>query len=377
MKTINVYWNTVFILALLSLSACTTMQTTYFRVGYVELAKSDDPGLIPYSGVPKFTEIDDMHKQVQVMYNEGYTMLGYSQFVSPLLVSLAESYSKKYGKQLGAEYVVLETPRQGKSNLHSFLVTYWSRVKPGLFSFGGYFQNLPDDLVKRIGEDLNLVIVMGIVPGTPAAEAGVKANDVILAVDDVRVQKAEAFVKSVNEHQGDDIALSVSRKGKQVDLTVNLAKPVTPKGSTKVAYHEAPWLDTRPTDWSAFSIANLTASAIETQQELARQRQIEAQRQQQAADRYLNELQSEPSLQSGGRRGASRHRSISRRGGVNIPSRDQQLREYQNFVDNYRRSWNSPEARAARQRQQAVDIWFNNAPNIYGQLFQFQMPPPI
>jgi hypothetical protein len=63
--------------ATLTIAACTTLQTTYFNVGYVELAKADDPGLIPYSGEPRFEEVDDMESGSLAMYNKGYAMLGF------------------------------------------------------------------------------------------------------------------------------------------------------------------------------------------------------------------------------------------------------------------------------------------------------------
>lgn len=374
MLTINGCCRFLFIPALLLLSACTAMQTTYFRVGYVELAKADAPGFIPSSGTPKFVQVDDMAPKARAMYNEGYAMLGYSQFVSPLLVSLAESYSTKYAAQLGAEYVVMQTPRQGESNLHAFLVTYWSRVKPEQFSFGGYFQGLPDDLIKRIGDDLNLIIVLGVVPGTPAAAAGLQASDVVLAVNDVRMQKVETFVQAIDKNQGKDIALSVSRQGKVVDLTVAIAKPAALKGPSGVSYYDQPWLNTQPTDWSALSAANTVQASIAAQQQMAQQRELEAQRRQLAAQQYLNKLQSK---QISAQENSGRRLSNSRHLGLPTPSRDEQLRNYKKFIDAYSSSWNSPSAGLANQRQQKMDIWFNNAPNIYGQLFTFSMPPPM
>jgi hypothetical protein len=356
--------------AALSSGACTTLQTTYFNVGYVELAKSDDPGLVPFNGTPGFSQTDDMEKKARAMYNEGFAMLGYSQFVSPLLVSLAPDYSTKYGRMLKAEQVVLENPVKGESNLHYFLATYWSRVRPEQFSFGGYIQNLPDDLLKRIGKDLNVVIVIAVVPGTPASSAGLRADDVILAVNGVRIASTDQFVETIDQHSGEHIDVSVSRQGKQLDLTVDIAPPSTQTMSAAINFRDQPWLQTRPTDWSALSAANITASSIAYQQELARQRELQYQRQQLAAQQHLNQLQSErlSALEN-------THRGIRRRG--ETPSRGQQLREYKNYVESMSRTWKSPSFQGELERQQKLDIWFNNAPNIYGQLFTFPMPNPM
>ena len=52
----------------------------------------------------------------------------------------------------------------------SYLVTYWAEVRPEQFVFGSYAQNLPEDLRRRLGENLNLVMLRQVVPGTPAAD---------------------------------------------------------------------------------------------------------------------------------------------------------------------------------------------------------------
>ena len=367
----------------LAIAGCTTMQTTYFSVGYVELAKADDPGLIPFNGTPGFVQTDDMEEKARAMYGEGYSLLGYSQFVSPLFVNLAPDYATKYGEMLRAEYVVLETPTQGESNLHYFLATYWSRVRPEQFSFGGHFQNLPDNLLERIGKDLNVVIMLAVVPGTPAAAAGLRAGDVILAVNYERIQSIEQLIQTINQHRGESIDVSVSRQGKLVDLTVDLVEPSQQTISAAASFRDQPWLQTQPTDWSSLSIANITKSSIAYQQEIARQRELEYQRQQVAAQQYLSQLQSGRISELENTRGGISRRSgpVSRGGttprGIVMPTRDQQAREYKNYVESMRRTWNSPGFQREMDRQQKLNIWFNHAPNIYGQLFTFPMPKPM
>jgi len=85
----------------------------------------------------------DLVEKSPAMWNEGYALLGYSQVVSPLLTTLAPDYSTKWGAELGAARVLMETPRPGESNLHYYLVTYWGRLDPSAFSLGATFRDLP------------------------------------------------------------------------------------------------------------------------------------------------------------------------------------------------------------------------------------------
>jgi hypothetical protein len=369
-------------LSILLLPACTTMQTTYFRASYVELAKADAPGLVPHgTAEPGFSLVQDMKAKEREMYGEGYAMLGYSQFVSPLLTSLAESYSTKWGVEVGAAHVVLETPRAGESNLHYFLVTYWAARKREPAGLGAYLVDLPPELLERIGKSLNVVMVQQVVKGGLAAEAGLRANDVLLALDDERVMSVQQFTGAVGARAGEEIVLNVSRADQEIELPLRLKAAVRPDPG----YREAPWLATQPKDWSMFSAASFTASAVQVARQQEQQRQLEYARADAQAQRNLASLESrraDAALSSDGRRGATSQPYSSRRGGDNpnsptagrMPTQDEMSRNYQEFVDKWRRNWNSPEAREARERREATEAWWHAAPHIYYNLYKF--PPP-
>ncbi len=58
---------------------------------------------------------------------------------------------------------------------------------------------------------------------TPAAGAGLKKGDVVIAVDDQRVDSSEALVANIRERAvGDKVTLTVLRGGQRVDLTATL-----------------------------------------------------------------------------------------------------------------------------------------------------------
>ncbi len=357
------------------LPACTTMQTTYFRAGYHQIVKAESPQLQAHQGAPSFSQVEDMAKTSHALYGEGYAMLGYTHFVSPLLTSLAQDYSIKWGTEVGATRVVLETPRAGASNLHYFLVTYWARVKPQQFSFGGYLSNLPDELLNRIGKEMNMVILEQVVPGTPAAAAGFRAGDVIVAVAGKHVPDTAAFMARVDDNAGKEVRMSILRQGTALEIPVHLAAAVSlpvPEGMGTVGYLESPWESTQPADFSGLSaaaIASATTAIVQDMQRQQREQEYERARARARANLEYLDSQSADAAGRGGRRGRGNGVPTSRRGGGapqaglaggSVPYVDQK-RAMQQMQD-FGRSWG---AQMDRQNQQNVGIWLDNAPNAY------------
>lgn len=375
LMTTGTRWARALLLVAIGLQAgCTTMQTTYFRSSYQPLEVESHPAFAPYSGESQFREVSDMGQGAADMYNEGYAILGYSQFISPLYTSLAPGYATKYAKTLGADYVVMQTPRPGASNLHSYLVTYWRGVNRDVMTLGTYAQGLPDDLLARLGEEFNVVHLRGVVPGTAAAKAGLKRDDVILAINGVRVESLRSFNDMMRRGEGEEVVVSVSRYGKPLDLVVDLENVAETRNS--LSYREAPWRLTEPKDWSMLSAANVVANY--------QQQQIEEQRRQAAYEQgRLAAMEARAGLTSdvdmayiransrsdgrSGRRKTSYTRTDWQRG-LRSPSASQWSMEYGSFLDNFSGLTGDPNA------LDSTDIWFKHAPNIYGQLFTFPRP---
>lgn len=345
-------------------SGCTTMQTTYFRGSFQPLVDVNAPELYPYSGETRFRMVPDMASAVDDMYDDGYVMIGYSQFVSPLLQGLAPGYATKYAERLKSDYAVMQTPTRGASNLSAYLVTYWSRVRPEAFGVGVYARNLPEDLLRRLGQDYNVVYVAGVVPGTPADAAGLKKDDVILAVDGRRITSADMFVDQVRRSYGEEMLVSVSRYGKAVDLAVVPTEPGI--RAMAVAFFERPWESTAPRDWSMLSAANVTASV--RQQQIAEQQRIAAYERGRA-----NALAAQSSLTNNAGSLYSSYQAVGcasrtraqRVAGVDCVSSSQ---------------WSSDFMGALRQkasledysmRGDSLNMFFSNYPNIYGQFYTY------
>lgn len=80
-------------------------------------------------------------------------------------------------------------------------------------------------------EDGKIVVVEPI-KGGPADKAGVKANDVILKVNDVKAETAEQTAKEIVKHKpGEKIKLTVNRDGKDqvIEVTVGKRSEIFPK----------------------------------------------------------------------------------------------------------------------------------------------------
>jgi regulator of sigma E protease len=66
------------------------------------------------------------------------------------------------------------------------------------------------------------VMVAKVMPGKPAAAAGLKENDKIMAVDGIRIPSATALIEMVNGSKGQRITISIVRDGVKMEV------PITP-----------------------------------------------------------------------------------------------------------------------------------------------------
>ena len=68
-------------------------------------------------------------------------------------------------------------------------------------------------------------LVAEVSPGSPAADAGLKVGDVVVAIDDQPINGSEGLVAVVRDHSpSDKVTIVVVRNGEQVTLTATLAK---------------------------------------------------------------------------------------------------------------------------------------------------------
>ncbi len=93
----------------------------------------------------------------------------------------------------------------------------------------GYMGVYPEDITDSMRKLLKLgegegVLISGLAEDGPAAKAGLKANDIVLAVDGEAVGSAEELREQVTAHHaGETVKLTVLRKKEKVDVKVKLA----------------------------------------------------------------------------------------------------------------------------------------------------------
>ncbi len=78
----------------------------------------------------------------------------------------------------------------------------------------------------RLDDDLTEgAVVASVEENSPASEAGLNINDVILEVDDVKVKSTAHFKFMLYKHDiGDTVKLTISRDGKEKDISLKLNK---------------------------------------------------------------------------------------------------------------------------------------------------------
>jgi len=101
----------------------------------------------------------------------------------------------------------------------------WAGEKPDAW-MGIYTQTIEPDLKEAFDLDSDYgVIVKMVVADSPADEAGLRQGDIILMVDNEKLDDADDLVYYVRKHQpGDKVAVTVSRKGTEKVYEVELGK---------------------------------------------------------------------------------------------------------------------------------------------------------
>ncbi|MDM8519805.1 M50 family metallopeptidase [Anaerolineales bacterium HSG6] len=80
----------------------------------------------------------------------------------------------------------------------------------------------PTTSPNYLGEEapIAVTIITEVVPDTPASQAGLSADDVIIGADGLIFDHAGDLVEYVNAHKGEEITLTVERDGKTVDVSL-------------------------------------------------------------------------------------------------------------------------------------------------------------
>ena len=94
----------------------------------------------------------------------------------------------------------------------------------------GYIGISPQDITPELAESLKLKLARGalvaqVVRGSPADKAGVKAGDVITAIEGKGIQDSVvAMAVIAGLKPGKDVKFQMTRSEKAIDIAINVAK---------------------------------------------------------------------------------------------------------------------------------------------------------
>jgi hypothetical protein len=217
--------------------------------------KPDPDGPKIYSGVSK----DDDYQR---MLERGFDMIGYSSFdgidVSPdalkeqarnikadaalvyteradpkkLTVNMqqirdkiaakkAKEAAAKEGAEINANGNEI-TPSEADVNpepkpQYTYFASYWVRLQPPLI--GVHVTGPTKDA------DVKGLTVVAIVDGSPAAKAGLQADDILTKIGDIVLDKPEALTKSAHLYAGQSANVDFVRNGTPAKTTMTLNRP--------------------------------------------------------------------------------------------------------------------------------------------------------
>ena len=128
-----------------------------------------------------------------------------------------------YTQSMGSEGVGFAMPSNTVISVYNMLISPDHKVVRG--SIGIQFQAAQSSAVNRMyGFSNGGVLVSSIVPGGPAAKAGLLPQDVVVSVDGTPIKDGDQLVAIVSERKpGTSVKLGILRDGKHMDISVGIA----------------------------------------------------------------------------------------------------------------------------------------------------------
>jgi hypothetical protein len=97
-------------------------------------------------------------------------------------------------------------------------------AKAGSAFLGVVSEPVPETFTSHLGID-KAIVVKGLMPDGPAAQAGITANDIITHIGGQAIHSPDELTRKVASHQpGEKIRVAIIRKGKSEDLDVTLGQ---------------------------------------------------------------------------------------------------------------------------------------------------------
>jgi len=137
------------------------------------------------------------------------------------------------GRVVGINSAIISTSRGNIGIGFAIPIDLAANIMQSLIGTGkvtrGYLGVTTDSLTAEIAEQLGIskdtrgVVITDVKPGSPAAKAGLKSSDVILALNDKAVESVEDLRLLISETApGTEVAINVSRDGKERTIKITL-----------------------------------------------------------------------------------------------------------------------------------------------------------
>jgi membrane-associated protease RseP (regulator of RpoE activity) len=183
---------------------------------------------------PKILSGKDQVADYQRMQELGYELLGYSSFkaghVAPeevlpqaqkVKAHTVLVYTEKMGGTPASVKIqhMREAKRTGQApteqgQTYSYFASFWAKLMPPRF---GAHLKVPEE-----GDTEPGLTVMVVMEGSPAAQAGLQKEDVLLSIGDVEVNTIEALSTAVNRYAGQSVKVVYSRNRQWSEANVLL-----------------------------------------------------------------------------------------------------------------------------------------------------------
>ena len=156
---------------------------------------------------PEFIESDSSEKDEQTLSAKGYVRVADGYYAG--IDAESHAWLQKQGKAIGADKVyfyTIEPDAQTKTpSLHA---VYYVKFK---LPFGASFRDLHADEREKVGG--SGVRIGKVIGGSPAADANLRAGDIIMKVDTDVVAGRAAFEKLLRKNMGKRVTLTINRNG--------------------------------------------------------------------------------------------------------------------------------------------------------------------
>lgn len=228
--------------------------------------------ILPPSGPPKLVTSNDLKADSLRMRENGYLLVGRVTFRSS---PVDEAQSLDQAKKIGAEVVLVNhkyvnsatesvpieqwipgqqidhnettvvdngsatptviqkqssTTVQGEfrtayveqnMDYYDYSATFWAKAKPSLF--GVLVRALDDKTKAAIGSNKG-VLVRAVVKDSPAFEADILRDDVILSLGNDMVRDPDQFFDLMKNHEGEEVPVGIYRAGSNMTVNVKIGR---------------------------------------------------------------------------------------------------------------------------------------------------------